>query len=112
VLDLHGYIEGTLIEPSNAPHGQNYEYDLTVKHMYDNALGIEKAVRALGFPEAQNTVIPFRDYADGWDDWSPTLTTAYAPYHGASAITVELPALWTTSTTTRFPRTSCATGPR
>jgi hypothetical protein len=91
-LDLHGYIEGTLIEPSNAPHGRNYEYDLTVKPMYDNALAIEKAVRALGFPEAQNTQIPFRDYADGWDDWSPTLTSAYAPYHGAAAITVELPA--------------------
>jgi hypothetical protein len=90
-LDLHGYIEGTLIEPSNAPHGQNYEYDLSIKPLYDIAMGMEQAVKGLGFPEAQNTVVPFRDYTSGWDDWNPTLTAQYAPYHGAVGMTVELP---------------------
>lgn len=27
LLDLHGYVNGTLIEPTTPPHGENYEYD-------------------------------------------------------------------------------------
>jgi hypothetical protein len=44
MLDEHGYVGPTLIEPSTAPHGQNYDYDLYIKHAYPNALGMEKAI--------------------------------------------------------------------
>lgn len=41
MLDLHGYVNGTLIEPTTPPHGENYEYDLFLKNTYANALGME-----------------------------------------------------------------------
>ncbi|NUK90218.1 M14 family zinc carboxypeptidase, partial [Streptomyces lunaelactis] len=34
MLDLHGYVNGTLIEPTTPPHGENYEYDLFLKNSY------------------------------------------------------------------------------
>ncbi|GAA0926691.1 M14 family zinc carboxypeptidase [Virgisporangium aurantiacum] len=92
MLDEHGYVGPTLIEPSTAPHGQNYDYDLYIKHAYPNALGMEKAIQALGYPETARADIPFRDYAPGdWDDWPPIFTPMYAMYHGAIGHTVELP---------------------
>jgi hypothetical protein len=69
MLDEHGYTGTTLIEPGTPPHGQNYEYDLYIRHALPNALGMEKAVQALGYPETAQVDIPFRDYAPGdWDD--------------------------------------------
>jgi hypothetical protein len=96
MLDLHGYVNGTLIEPTTPPHGQNYEYDLFIENAYANALGMEAAVKSLGHtPEAdgvQPPQIPFRDSADGWDDWPPIFTPQYAPFHGAVAShTIEIP---------------------
>ncbi|GIJ49455.1 hypothetical protein Val02_63410 [Virgisporangium aliadipatigenens] len=92
MLDEHGYAGPTLIEPATAPHGQNYDYDLYIKHAYPNAIGMEKAVQALGYPETARADIPFRDYAPGdWDDWPPIFTPMYAIYHGAVGHTVELP---------------------
>jgi len=92
MLDEHGYTGTTLIEPSTAPHGQNYEYDLYIRHAYANAIGMEKAIAELGHPETQRADIPFRDYAPGdWDDWPPIFTPMYAMYHGAVGHTVEVP---------------------
>ncbi|WP_233509729.1 M14 family zinc carboxypeptidase [Actinomadura craniellae] len=96
MIDLHGYVNGTLIEPTTPPHGQNYEYDLFIKNTYANGLGMEAAVKALGYtPEAdgvQPPQIPFRDWDEGWDDWPPIFTPQYAPFHGAVAShTVEIP---------------------
>ncbi|GAB7037537.1 MULTISPECIES: M14 family zinc carboxypeptidase [Catenuloplanes] len=88
MLDEHGYTGTTLIEPCTPPHGQNYEYDLYLPHAYNNALGMERQVNALG--EAVD--IPFRDFAPGdWDDWPPIFTPMYAMYHGAIGHTVEIP---------------------
>ncbi|MDI3408260.1 M14 family zinc carboxypeptidase [Streptomyces cavernicola] len=96
MIDLHGYVNGTLIEPTTPPHGENYEYDLFLKNTYANALGMEKAVNGLGYTEAKDgvkpAVIPFRDQEEGWDDWPPIFTPQYMPFHGAVAShTIEFP---------------------
>ncbi|MBK1786411.1 peptidase M28 [Prauserella sp. ASG 168] len=92
MLDEHGYTGTTLIEPGTPPHGQNYEYDLYLKHAYENALGMEKAIAELGHPETARADIPFRDFPPGeWDDWPPIFTPMYAIYHGAVGHTVEVP---------------------
>ncbi|MEU9322638.1 M14 family zinc carboxypeptidase [Streptomyces canus] len=96
MLDLHGYVNGTLIEPTTPPHGENYEYDLFLKNTYANALGMEAAVNGLGYTPATDGVepaqIPFRDQEEGWDDWPPIFTPQYAAFHGTvAAHTVEIP---------------------
>ncbi|MCX4761683.1 M14 family zinc carboxypeptidase [Streptomyces sp. NBC_01275] len=96
MLDLHGYVNGTLIEPTTPPHGENYEYDLFLKNTYANALGMEAAVNGLGYTPAKDGVqpaqIPFRDQDEGWDDWPPIFTPQYAAFHGTvAAHTVEIP---------------------
>ncbi|MES5821382.1 M14 family zinc carboxypeptidase [Streptomyces sp. RG80] len=96
MLDLHGYVNGTLIEPTTPPHGENYEYDLFLKNTYANALGMEAAVNGLGHTPEKDGVepaqIPFRDQEEGWDDWPPIFTPQYAAFHGTvAAHTVEIP---------------------
>ncbi|MDF3149736.1 M14 family zinc carboxypeptidase, partial [Streptomyces sp. T21Q-yed] len=96
MLDLHGYVNGTLIEPTTPPHGENYEYDLFLKNTYAGALGMEAAVNGLGYTPAKDGVepaqIPFRDQEEGWDDWPPIFTPQYAAFHGTvAAHTVEIP---------------------
>ncbi|WAU79862.1 M14 family zinc carboxypeptidase [Streptomyces sp. Qhu-G9] len=96
MVDLHGYVNGTLIEPTTPPHGENYEYDLFLKNTYANALGMEAAVNGLRYTPAQDGVepaqIPFRDQEEGWDDWPPIFTPQYMPFHGTvAAHTVEFP---------------------
>ncbi|UYQ61957.1 M14 family zinc carboxypeptidase [Streptomyces peucetius] len=96
MLDLHGYVNGTLIEPTTPPHGENYEYDLFLKNAYANALGMEKAVNGLGYTAEKDgvrpAVIPFRDQKEGWDDWPPVFTPQYMPFQGAVAShTIEFP---------------------
>ncbi len=96
MLDLHGYVNGTLVEPATPPHGENYEYDLFLKHAYPNGLGIEQAVLELGYNQQEDGVtppqIPFRDSEGGWDDWPPIFTPQYAALHGATAAhTIEVP---------------------
>lgn len=92
MLDEHGYTGTTLLEPATPPHGQNYEYDLYIKHALPNALGMEASIQKLGYPETARADIPFRDYAPGdWDDWPPIFTPMYAIYQGAVGHTVEIP---------------------
>jgi hypothetical protein len=98
MLDLHGYVNGTLIEPTTPPHGENYEYDLFIKNAYANGIGMEAAVKALGYTPGEDgdgvepPQIPFRDAAEGWDDWPPIFTPQYAPFHGTVAShTIEIP---------------------
>ncbi|WP_017536003.1 M14 family zinc carboxypeptidase [Nocardiopsis alba] len=96
MVDQHGYVNGTLIEPTTPPHGQNYEYDLFIANTYANGLAMEQAVLDLGYTAEDDGVlppqIPFRDWQDGWDDWPPIFTPMYAPYQGAVAsATVEFP---------------------
>jgi hypothetical protein len=91
-LDEHGYVAGTLIEPTGPPHGQNYDFDLYIEHGYANGLAMEQAVKGLGYPEAQDVTVPFRDLPPGeWDGWPPIFTAQYAMYHGAVSYTIEIP---------------------
>ncbi|MFI9829232.1 M14 family zinc carboxypeptidase [Streptomyces sp. NPDC051913] len=108
MLDLHGYVNGTLIEPTTPPHGENYEYDLFLKNTYANALGMEAAVNGLGYTPAKDGVdpaqIPFRDQQEGWDDWPPIFTPQYAAFHGTvAAHTVEIPLQVNNSAYTNLP---------
>lgn len=57
---------------------------------------METAVNGLGYTPAEDGVspaqIPFRDQAEGWDDWPPVFTPQYAAFQGAvAAHTVEIP---------------------
>ncbi|MGB3764064.1 MAG: M14 family zinc carboxypeptidase [Ornithinimicrobium sp.] len=94
VLDVHGYANGPLIEPTTAPFAQNIEFDLVMKHSMPNALGIERAINDLGFGETDRLrppQIPLRDWTRGWDGWAPIFTAQYAELHHATGQTIELP---------------------
>jgi len=98
MLDLHGYVGRTLIEPTTGPHGENYEYDLYIRNALRNALAMEAQVveenaadLAPYYGEYTQVNIPFRDFDDGWDDWPPIFTPMYAMYHGAIGHTIEFP---------------------
>ena len=99
MLDIHGYVSCTLIEPTTGPHGDNYEYDLYIKHALRNALAMEQAIVATGETRATCTNpngtrrndIPFRDRTQGWDDWPPIFTPMYSMYHGSIGHTIEVP---------------------
>lgn len=89
-LDEHGY--ANLIEPTGPPHGQNYDFDLYIRHGLAAGLEMEKNVKALGFLEVQDLAVPFRDIPPGqWDGWAPIYTAQYAMFHGAISYTIELP---------------------
>ncbi|WP_380167992.1 M14 family zinc carboxypeptidase [Jannaschia sp. R86511] len=98
MLDLHGYVGRTLIEPTTGPHGENYEYDLYIRNALRNGLAMEAKVVAENtadllpyYPDYDSVVIPYRDDTDGWDDWPPIFTPMYAMFHGAIGHTIEFP---------------------
>lgn len=91
-LDLHGYVNPTLLHPSTPPHNVNNEYDLFIKHALPNALGIEEGLRALGYAETQRARIPFRDDAPGvWDDFPPIYVPSFALLQSSIPYTIEAP---------------------
>ena len=88
MLDLHGFVDPMLIEPTTPPHGKNYEYDLYIKWALRQAEAMEAEVMAQTGLPAQ---IPYRDFQEGWDDWPPVFSPMYAMYHGAFGHTIETP---------------------
>ncbi|GIF78222.1 M14 family zinc carboxypeptidase [Asanoa siamensis] len=91
-LDLHGYVNPTLLHPSTPPHNVNNEYDLYIKHGLPNALAIEEGLRALGYPETQRARIPFRDDEPGvWDDFPPIYVPSFAMLQSSIPYTIEAP---------------------
>ncbi len=94
LIDLHGYANGTLIEPPTPQYQENIEIDLEMKHAYPHALAIEAAIGDVGY-DADDGVrppqSPLRDWNEGWDGWAPVFTGQYAALHGAIGQTVELP---------------------
>ncbi|HWK29053.1 MAG TPA: M14 family zinc carboxypeptidase [Solirubrobacter sp.] len=91
-LDLHGYVNPTLLHPSTPPHNVNDEYDLFIKHALPNALNIEANIAALGFPEVTRARIPFRDDAPGvWDDFPPIYVPSFALLQSSIPYTIEAP---------------------
>ncbi|HWG93373.1 MAG TPA: S-layer homology domain-containing protein [Mycobacteriales bacterium] len=109
--DHHGYVApGSfytgygLIEPGTPPHGESYEYDLYIRNALPLAVAAEADIarrRDAGRipqmlvpsvpPARTTTTIPFRDLAEGWDDWPPIFTPMYAMLHGSVGATIEFP---------------------
>jgi len=89
-LDLHGFVDPMLIEPTPPPHNPNYEFDLYLRWAFDTALAMEAEVAA---QTGLSTQIPFRDGTPtGWDSWvgyAPRSVPMYAMYHGSYGHTVE-----------------------
>ncbi|MGI5213566.1 M14 family zinc carboxypeptidase [Plantactinospora sp. CA-290183] len=91
-LDLHGYVNPTLLHPSTPPHNVNNEYDLYIKHGLPNALAIEEDLRGLGHPETSRARIPFRDDEPGvWDDFPPIYVPSFAMLQSSIPYTIEAP---------------------
>jgi zinc carboxypeptidase len=91
-LDLHGYVNPTLMHPSTPPHNVNNEYDLYIKHGLPNALNMERGIAALGYPEVTRARIPFRDDAPGvWDDFPPIYVPSFAMLQSSIPYTIEAP---------------------
>jgi hypothetical protein len=91
-LDLHGYVNPTLLHPSTPPHNVNNEYDLFIPHGLQNALNIEQGLRELGYPETQRARIPFRDDDPGvWDDFPPIYVPSFSMLQSSIPYTIEAP---------------------
>lgn len=87
-LDLHGFVNPMLIEPTTPPHNSNYEYDLYLKWALAEAYAMEDELFArTGLP----ALIPYRDWDAGWDDWGGQYVPMYAMYHGSYGHTLETP---------------------
>ncbi|MEK6196217.1 MAG: M14 family zinc carboxypeptidase, partial [Deltaproteobacteria bacterium] len=87
-LDLHGFVNPMLIEPTTPPHNPNYEYDLYLQWALNQAFAMEDELLAqTGLP----ALIPYRDWPDGWDDWGAQYVPMYAMYHGSFGHTLETP---------------------
>lgn len=90
-LDLHGFVKGFLLEPCTPPHDPNYEYDLLIDSMLEQAEAMGKA--GITNTKYDSYVIPYKDYGYGWDDGAPAYTATYAMHHGALGHTIEMPEL-------------------
>jgi hypothetical protein len=90
-IDMHGYVNGFLIEPTTPPHNPNFEYDLLYPNMIEQAHSMGQA--GIGNSTYPSYEIPALDYQDGWDDMTPAYTPMYAMLHGSLGHTVEVPGL-------------------
>lgn len=94
-LDLHGYYDPMIIDPTTNPHDPNYEWDLSIAHAYPAALAIEKAIEDNTIVEVD---IPYRDWinpetgkSEGFEDYSPYYTPQFAMFYGLVGSTMETP---------------------
>lgn len=88
-LDLHGFVNPMLIEPTTPPHNPNYEYDLYLQWALNQAYAMEAELIAQ--TDETEAIIPYRDWPDGWDDWGAQYVPMYAMYHGSYGHTLETP---------------------
>ncbi|MBN2982897.1 MULTISPECIES: M20/M25/M40 family metallo-hydrolase [Cohnella] len=98
-LDLHGFVGEFLIEPCTPPHDPNFEYDLLIDNMLEQANAMGRA--GVANTKYDSYLIPYEEhqrgtdsgYATGWDDASPAYTAVFAMHHGALGHTIEIPEL-------------------
>lgn len=90
-VDFHGYVDGFLIEPATPPHNPNFEYDLLIDNMMDQANAMGQA--GIANSELTSYFIAKDGYGSGWDDMTPAYTAIYAMLHGALGHTIEVPTL-------------------
>lgn len=102
--EIHGRVEGMLIEPCGAPHNPNIEYDLIVKKFIE--LGEAVGNAAIANNEKFNSYeMPARDYIEidnnsptgvqwgtPWDDLSTNFGAQFPVFYGTCGITWEMPA--------------------
>lgn len=85
-LDLHGFVNPMLIEPTTPPHNPNYEYDLYLQWALNEAYAMRDELFAQTGLPAQ---IPYVADPAGWDDWGAQYVPMYAMYHGSYGHTLE-----------------------
>jgi hypothetical protein len=95
MLDLHGFVDPMLIEPTTIPHNPNLEYDLIIS----SALPLGRAMKAaLEEATGHTGQIPYLwgtaedlqgDVNEGWDDYGPYYVPQIAQEFGAVAFTIE-----------------------
>lgn len=92
-LDLHGYYNPMIIDPTTNPHDPNYEWDLSLAYALPAAQAIEKAIEDKTIVEVD---IPYRDWinpdtgkSEGFEDYSPYYTPQYAMFYGLVGSTME-----------------------
>ncbi|MFC4735970.1 M14 family metallopeptidase [Bacillus daqingensis] len=90
-IDIHGYVNGFLIEPATPPHNPNFEYDLLIDNMLEQAHALGRG--GISNSNLDSYFIPKLDWEDGWDDMTPSYTAMYGMLHGAYSHTVEAPTL-------------------
>jgi Zinc carboxypeptidase len=99
-LDLHGYVEPTLLEGTTVPHNPGIEYDIWLKwsqpRLDANQAGL--AAEGYGITRPVNNVPPEwipegETLPQGWDDWGPFYTGQYGQLRGLDSSTVEM--CWT-----------------
>ena len=92
-LDLHGYYNPMIIDPTTNPHDPNYEWDLSIAYALPAAQAIEKAIEDNTIVEVD---IPYRDWinpdtgkSEGFEDYSPYYTPQFAMFYGLVGSTME-----------------------
>jgi len=97
-LDMHGYVNPTLVDGLTKPHNPGIEYD---KYLYWNQRRLdanEDALRSVGMAITRPVnhynplgLPPGHPYvAEGWDDWGPFYTQTYMAFYGVDSSTAEM----------------------
>jgi hypothetical protein len=96
-LDLHGYVEPTLLEGTTVPHNPGLEYDLWLKWSQPrlDANQAELAREGYGITRPVNNIPPEwipagETLPQGWDDWGPFYTGQYGQLRGLDSSTIEM----------------------
>lgn len=88
-IDYHGFVKEFLIEPCTPPHEPNYETDLLLPLLLENAHTMGRA--GVASSKYEDYIIPMLDYESGWDDATSAYTPMFAMFHGALGHTIEIP---------------------
>ncbi|MGH2691791.1 MAG: M14 family zinc carboxypeptidase, partial [Actinomycetota bacterium] len=97
-LDLHGYVNPTLVDGLTKPHNPGLEYDTFLYWNQRRLDANEAALAAVGMPITRPVnhynplgLPPGHPYvAEGWDDWGPFYTQTYMAFYGVDSSTVEM----------------------
>jgi hypothetical protein len=96
-LDLHGYVEPTLLEGTTVPHNPGLEYDLWLKWSQPRLDANQAALAGEGFGITRpvNNIPPVwipegESLPQGWDDWGPFYTGQYGQLRGLDSSTIEM----------------------
>jgi Zinc carboxypeptidase len=103
-LDLHGYVEPTLLEGTTVPHNPGIEYDIWLKWSQPRLDANQAALASEGYGITRpvNNIPPVwipagERLPQGWDDWGPFYTGQYGQLRGLDSSTVE--ACWSLDAT-------------